>query len=224
MAIFVLVHGSAHSARAWELVRAQLEQREHTAFTPELPADEPDASATRYAEVIAAVIPQSEEPIVVAHSASGWFLPLVASLRRVRHMVFLAAAVPKIGMSFLELLQAEPGMINPAWMRKDPRNPAVADEFLFHDCPPDRLPWAHAEMRVLNLRRVWEERYPLQKWPSVAASYIVCSEDRTIQPAWSRKVARTQLGIEPIELSAGHCPYISRPQELVEILVNDFSL
>ena len=51
------------------------------------------------------------------------------------------------------------------------------------------------------------------------ASYIVCSEDRTIRPEWSRKVARTQLGVEPVELVAGHCPYVSRPEELAEILV-----
>jgi pimeloyl-ACP methyl ester carboxylesterase len=223
MATFVLVHGSAHSARAWDLVKSQLEQRRHSVVTPELPADDPDASATRYAEVIAAGIPKAEEPIVVAHSASGWFLPLVASLRPVRRIVFLAAAVPKIGMSFLELFQTEPEMINPVWIGKDPRKPEVVKEFLLHDCPTELLPWAQSEIRVLNLRRVWDESYPLQKWPGVAASYIVCSQDRTILPAWSRKVARTQLGVEPIELSGGHCPYISRPQELAQILVHELN-
>lgn len=223
VAIFVLVHGSAHSARAWDLVKSQLEQRRHSVVTPELPSDEPDAGARRYAEVIAAAIPGGEQPIVVAHSASGWFLPLVASLRPVRRIVFLAAAVPKIGMSFLELFQAEPEMINPVWIGKDLRKPEVVSEFLLHDCPSELRRWAQAEIRVLNLRRVWDERYPLQQWPNVAASYIVCSQDRTIQPAWSRKVARTQLGIEPIELFSGHCPYISRPKELAEILMNEMN-
>jgi pimeloyl-ACP methyl ester carboxylesterase len=223
MAIFVLVHGSAHSAHAWDLVKSQLEQKRHSVVTPELPADEPDAGAMRYAEVIASAIPGGEEPIVVAHSASGWFLPLVASLCRVRRIVFLAAAVPRIGMSFLDLFHAEPEMINPVWIGKDPRKPEVVNEFLLHDCPPQLIGWAQAEIRVLNLRRVWDERYPLQKWPSVPASYIVCSQDRTIQPDWSRKVARTQLGIEPIELPAGHCPYISRPQKLVEIRMNELN-
>lgn len=223
MAVFVLVHGSAHSARAWNLVKSQLEQRKHSVVTPELPADDPDASATRYAEEIVAAIPDGAEPVVVAHSASGWFLPLVASLHRMRRIVFLAAAVPKIGMSFLQLFQAEPEMINPVWIGKDPRKPEVVKEFLLHDCPQELLLWAQAEIRVLNLRHVWDEPYPLQDWPSVPASYIVCSEDRTIQPAWSRKVARMQLGIEPIELAAGHCPYISRPKELAEILVNELN-
>lgn len=226
MATFVLVHGSAHSARAWDLVKSLLEKRQQAVVTPELPGDEPDAGAMRYAELIAEAIPKTktEESIVVAHSASGWFLPLVASLCRVSRIVFLAAAVPKIGMTFMELFQAEPEMINPVWIGKDPRKPAVVNEFLLHDCPPDRLRWAQAEIRVLNLRRVWDERYPLECWPNVAVSYIVCSQDRTIQPGWSRKVARTQLGVQPIELSAGHCPYISRPSELAEILMNQQNL
>lgn len=220
MAIFVLVHGSAHSARAWELLKSRLEEMHHAVIAPELPADEPDAGAMCYAEVIADAIPGGEQPIVVAHSASGWFLPLAASLRSVRRLVFLAAAVPKLGMSFLDLFQAEPEMINPVWIGKDPRKPEVINEFLLHDCPPDRLHWAQNEIRVLNLRSVWDERYPLREWPNAPASYIVCSQDRTFQPAWSRRVARTQLHSEPIELSAGHCPYISRPNELAEILVN----
>lgn len=143
---------------------------------------------------------------------------MVATHRKVSRMVFLAAAVPRIGISFLELLQASPEMLNPAWIGKDPRNAAVADEFLLHDCPPDRQSWAHATIRVMHLRGVKTERYPLEQWPLAPASYIVCSDDRTIQPAWSRKVAREQLGVEAIELRAGHCPYISRAKELADLL------
>ncbi len=219
MATFVLVHGSTHSARAWDLVREELEDRHQTVVTPELPADEPDASATRYAEVIAASIPEGGEPIVVAHSAAGWFLPLVASRRRVRRMVFLAASVPRIGSSFLERLQAEPEMINPAWLGKDAQIESVADEFLLHDCPPDRLLWAHATIRVINARQAIVERYPLEQWPDAPSSYIVCTEDRTICPAWSRRIAKSQLGVDALELPGGHCPYISRPTGLAEMLL-----
>ncbi len=219
MPTIVLVHGSTHSVRGWDLVKAELEQGHHRVVTPELPADEPDAGANRYADVIVASIPDSEPPIVVAHSAAGWFLPVVAARRSLRRMVFLAAAVPRIGMSFLELLQAEPEMINPAWLGKDPRVDAVADEFLLHDCPPDRLDWAHATIRVIKARQAMVERYPLKCWPHTAASYIVCADDRTIQPQWSRKIAKSQLGVDPIELPGGHCPYISRPAELTQILL-----
>lgn len=224
MAVFILVHGSTHSPRAWDLVRFELERKKHTVITPELPADEPDASGTRYADVIADSIAEREAPIVVAHSASGWFLPLVAARRPVRRLVYLAATVPRIGCSFLERLQSEPEMINPAWVGKDPREEAVANEFLFHDCPPERLAWAHATLRLLIARRVATEHYPLEEWPAVPVSYIVCSDDRTINPVWSRKIARDELGVEPMEIPGGHCPYVSRPDVLADILMEIESL
>jgi hypothetical protein len=59
---------------------------------------------------------------------------------------------------------------------------------------------------------------PLLVWPDVAASYIVCAGDRAIQPEWSRRVARERLLVESIELPGGHCPYVSRPDALAEVL------
>ena len=218
MADFVLVHGSTHSARAWDLVKAELQRHHHNVLTPELPADQPEASATDFAGIIAGAIPDRDSPIVVGHSAAGWFLPLVAARRRVRRLVFLAAIVPRIGMSFLELLRAEPELINPAWLGKDPQIESVADEFLLHDCPPERRSWGHETLRVMSSPRIMDERYPLEHWPDVPSSYIVCTEDRTIRPAWSRQIAKSQLGVEPIELPGGHCPYVSRPKDLAEAL------
>ena len=73
MSTFVLVHGSTHSAGAWDLVKAGLEHQRQTVIAPELPTDEPDAGAMRYADVIVASIRDAEYPIVVAHSAAGGF-------------------------------------------------------------------------------------------------------------------------------------------------------
>ena len=38
---------------------------------------------------------------------------------------------------------------------------------------------------------------------------IVCAEDRVVDPAWSRRVARDRLGVEPIELPGGHSPFLA---------------
>ena len=218
MSSFVLVHGSSHSPQAWDLVKSELERRHHSVLTPELPADEPGASAIRYADVIIGAISGCENPILVGHSAAGWFIPLVAARRPIRRMVFLAAVIPRLGMSFLDLLKAEPDMINPEWIGKDPRIPSIADEFLLHDCPSELRAWAHETMRIVNAQNAIVERYPLDRWPDIPSSYIVCAEDRTITPDWSCKTARSQLRCEPIELPGGHCPYISRPAALAQVL------
>jgi pimeloyl-ACP methyl ester carboxylesterase len=136
-------------------------------------------------------------------------------------MVFLAAMPPEMGKSFLEQLRADPTVLNPEWIGKDPsRDDAAAMHFLFHDCSPEVAKWALTTRIHLPLERVANEVYPLQRWPAVAASYIVCSEDRTINPEWSRRAARERLGVRAIEFPAGHCPHLSQPKRLAELLSN----
>jgi pimeloyl-ACP methyl ester carboxylesterase len=38
--------------------------------------------------------------------------------------------------------------------------------------------------------------------------------------AWQRRMARERLGVEPVEIPTGHCPNVSRPDRLAELLVD----
>jgi pimeloyl-ACP methyl ester carboxylesterase len=221
MSLFCLVHGSTQNASCWDMLISELERRSHEVVRMNLPANEPDASATRYAEVIAAAIPADrDDAIVVAHSASGLFLPLVPQTRYVRRLVFLAAVIPQIGKSLRDQVNDDNTMFNPEWLGKDPTKDAqLALKFLFHDCSPDRSSWALTTMRLMFARQALLEVCPLTVWPAVPSSYILCTEDRAIQPQWSRQAARRRLGIDAIELPGGHCPYVSRPAELADALI-----
>jgi hypothetical protein len=223
MSLFILVHGSVQSAEGWKLLIPELEKRGHMTLTTNLPTTEPQASATRYADVIVQSIDQTDydlrDMVVVAHSASGMFLPLVAAQRSIGHMVFLAALVPKIGASILEQFRADQSMFNPEWVGKNPvEDDDVARRFLFHDCAPGTIDWALKTRRLMHAKKAMSEVCPLKTWPSVKSSYVVCTNDRVLSPAWSRRVAKERLGSEPIELVAGHCPYVSRPSELADAL------
>ena len=198
----------------------ELEKLGHSTIRPSLPTDTPDASASAYARVIADSLPaDASDVVVVAHSASGIFLPLVPTLRPVSRIVYLAAAIPQIGTSFLAQVRADPSVMNPAWLGKNPvSDDNVAREFLFHDCSDDVTRWALTTRSLMMAIRAMTEICPLTEWPRVAASYIVCADDRTIQPDWSRRAARERLNVDPIELPGGHCPYVSRPADLARVL------
>ncbi len=101
MSIFCLVNGSTQNPLCWKLLVPELEKHGHqTMITPSLPVDEPAASGTRYAEVIAQALEDaSDDAVLVGHSASGMFIPLVPSLRPIRRLVYLAALIPKPGAS-----------------------------------------------------------------------------------------------------------------------------
>jgi alpha/beta hydrolase family protein len=64
---------------------------------------------------------------------------------------------------------------------------------------------------------VYDERIAVNE--RVPSSYILAADDRTIRPAWQRRMARERLGVEPLEIQSGHCPNVSRPAELAELLV-----
>jgi Alpha/beta hydrolase family len=222
MSSYCLMHSSGQGPEGWKLVVDELERRGHRVLTPAFHVSRTDEGLAYHAETIVDALRQSGlqsgQVVCVAHSASGMYLPLVAERWPLRRMVFLAALVPRPGLSVMDQLRADSSMLNPAWLGKNPMEDDVALEFVFHDCPPERLHWALSTRVLFYAKRAMEEPCPLRAWPDVPAAYIVCGEDRTITTGWQRKAAREWLGVEPIELPGGHCPNVSRPETLADVL------
>jgi pimeloyl-ACP methyl ester carboxylesterase len=222
MAAYCLIHGSGQGPDGWRLLAYELERRGHTVLAPAFQVNKTDEGLAWHAKTIVDALNRSgldpDDVICVAHSASGMYLPLIAERWSPRRMVFLAAVVPRPGMSVIEQFRADPSMFNPAWVGQNPDDDKVALDFVFHDCPPDRIDWAMSTRLMFYAKRALEEPCPLRAWPAVPSAYIVCDDDRTIMPAWQRKAAREFLGVEAVELPGGHCPHVSRPEALADAL------
>jgi pimeloyl-ACP methyl ester carboxylesterase len=224
MSLFCLVHGAFLGAWCWEMLIPELKAGNHQVVAMDLPLEDPEAGAVRYAEaVLQALKGVDDDVVLVGHSMTGLFIPLIASQRKVRKLVFLAGGIPKVGTSVSERLQGfESDMFNPDpdCLNQDPsQDEAVAMKLLFHDCEPDVARWAVSKLRPQASRLIYSEVSPLQVWPDVESSYILCTEDRTFTPGWSRRAAREILGVNAIELPGGHCPQLSRPSHLADILI-----
>jgi pimeloyl-ACP methyl ester carboxylesterase len=224
---FVLVHGAWHGAWCWELVVRELEVRDAHAVALDLPTEDPEADASAYAGLVAAECERHGTDVtLVGHSLAGIVLPRVALRRRVRRQVFVCGAVPLPGHSFaeqfsLESIKAEPDMHATAsddrglsWWR----DTAAAIAGLYHDCPSDLAEWAVSKLRG-QARAAPREPFPDGPLPDVHSAYVLCREDRMFSPDWMRSAARDRLGTEPVEIAGGHCPMLSRPDELAELLV-----
>ncbi|NEU74913.1 alpha/beta hydrolase [Hassallia byssoidea VB512170] len=244
MSIFCLVHGACQGAWCWDMLIPELEARGHKAVAMDLPIEDPSAGLSDFADAVLRSLPKDEDDIIlVGHSMAGTVIPIVALQRPVRKLVFLAALIPYPGTSTLDqfyedvpdMLKAagynqpeesklekfrdEPDMFVPAWIGKNPlESEAVAIEVLFPDCQPEVARWAVSKMRQHKSMAHAFEVNPLQAFPDVECAYIVCTDDRTISPAWSRYAARKRLGVDAIELPGGHCPYLSRPVHLASVL------
>lgn len=220
MATFCLIHGSTQTPRGWDLLTPELKRFGHEVLLADLPAGVTQLPWQGYSDAILGACGAAKDVILVGASMSGIFLPLVAARsNRVSKMVFEAGMIPQLGIAALQMVRSDMSMFNPAWIGKDPtRDPAIAREFLFHDCSPEVAEWAFGTMRLMVPMRVLNEPIPIDAWPAKPSVYIVCRDDRTILPDWSRRKARELLGVEALELPGGHCPHVSRPAELAELL------
>jgi pimeloyl-ACP methyl ester carboxylesterase len=226
--LFAVVHGSMAGPAAHRRLAEELSRRGQRVLLVGLPVDRPELTGTDYARMVAEQLDATlaeervadEAVVVVAHSASGLLLSLVPSFRPVAHLVYLAAGVPQPRMTLDEQLEADPDMLNPAWVGVDPfQDHQAARRFLFHDCDEATARWAIATQTPWYPEGLYSERCPLVGFPPIPSTSIICTADRVIQPAWSRRVASDRLGAQVIELPGGHCPHVSRPALLAEALI-----
>jgi pimeloyl-ACP methyl ester carboxylesterase len=144
---------------------------------------------------------------------------------RIRHLVFLAAAVLPDGASLLETQMAPParamlrglaraggGAVQyPAslewarWMSDMPPGDTRVVETLARLTPQPFTPWAER----VDFRRFFAMRVP--------CTYIRCLRDQAVTPARAAEYA-ARLGVQPIDMDCAHNPMLSAPDELAKIL------
>ena len=226
MATFGLVHGAWHGAWCWERLVPELEVRGHAAVAVDLPADDPHAGLERYADKVAAALVGQEDVVLVGHSLAGHVVPFVPFRRPVRHLVFLCAVVPVSGYSLTDLYEREdvfvPGFAGHTAVRDDDgasywRDLDAAKRLLFHDSTAEDAEWASRQLRP-QPPRPRTQPFPLAAVPNVERTLILGRDERVVSPDWSRRVARSRLGVEPVELPGGHSPFLARPAELANLL------
>jgi pimeloyl-ACP methyl ester carboxylesterase len=226
MATFVLVHGAWHGAWCWARLIPELEERGHRTIAMDLPCDDPEATFTTYADVVLDAFTDTHDVVLVGHSLAGFTVPLVAARRPVRRVVYLCALVGVPGRSFLDQMASEQDMLHAeytAGLEPDAQgrrvwvDEGIARESLFGDCDEADVRDALARLRPQALAP-YRERCPLNFPPATPSTYVVCTDDRLVRPAWSRRVAAERLGADVLELPGSHSPFLSRPAELAGLL------
>lgn len=221
MTTFALIHGSGDGGDAWGLVRRALRDLGHAAVAPDLPTDRGDATWDDCVESVVQAVGQVEDLVVVGHSSGGFVVPLVADRLGASLQVFIAGMVPRPGET------AEEWFADVGWSesvaelaaedggRTGSPGPMVG---FFHDVPPALATQALAGERSTS-PHLGGTPWPLPALPPIPARYVVTTRDRFIPPPVQRRVASRRLGItRPDEIHAGHCPNLSRPDELAGLL------
>jgi Alpha/beta hydrolase family len=198
MATFSLVHGAWGGGWLWDLLRAELEARGHVVQAPDLPCEDVAAGVAEYA----AAVPAAD--IVVGYSLGGLTIPFVEADTH----VFLTALVAGTDGADVFVPGFGDTRVRDELGRSYYPDPADAAREL-------QIPPEHAH-RAVKLRR--QAPYDAPPAPVDRPAYIVCTRDAVIRPEWQRHLARDVLGVEPLELDAGHSPMLESPRRLALLL------
>jgi pimeloyl-ACP methyl ester carboxylesterase len=232
---FVLVAGAWHGAWCWERLRPLLEQRGHDVVTAELAGtadstvDAAAASLEGWARSVAELCASRGEPVVLlGHSRGGVVVSRVAELipDQVLRLVYLAAYLLPAGAQVAAAAREDTKSLVPANMLPAREGvtcvlrPEIIREAFYNDCDEHTAAWAMRRLKPEPLKPlVTPLRVSESRFGRVSRAYIECSRDRTIGIE-AQRAMQARLPCEPtFTLDAGHCPFLSRPHELAELLV-----
>ena len=219
---FIFVHGAFGSPAELAPTVPYLESRGHSVVNVDLPSERPDATLDDYANTVCRAMESASGPrILVAHSAGGATILLVAARIAVDRLVFAAGVVPVPGQSIYEAVG--PGT-QAAIMSVSVDNGDGTRSFDFDllgsMAPPEQreayLAFLRATQRKQGMQAV-NQPWPGTGIPDVPRTYILCTEDQIIPPERQRAFAAS-LGITPIEIVSEHSVFAMKPQELAGIL------
>jgi pimeloyl-ACP methyl ester carboxylesterase len=217
MTTAVLVHGGWHSASCWDLVRAELSADGIASVAPQLPM-------TSTLDQDAAVVRETldnlgDDAVVVAHSWGGSPVTLGASgAPNVRHLIYLAAFMIEAGrpapVDMRELPPMDAFRIGP---EQSYVNPDLAFGAFYHDVDPEVAAQTIAELRPFACTGwdVVETSLP-PAWRLYPTTYVVCGQDRGVNPDDQRTMAA--LAGDMVELDTSHSPFLSRPRQVAELI------
>ena len=187
----MLVHGAWHGAWAW----AELERR---LGRPSVAVDLPSAAGN------AAALGD-----LAADTAAAVGAPNVA------HIAYVTAFLLDEGDTLLGLFGGD----EPDWFIPGDDGTTVfpdrPHEVFYNDCPPD-VAAAATRRLVPQARSVFKDPLHGTAWRDVPTSFIVCERDNAI-PAFAQDAMAARAGTVH-RLDSGHSPFLSRPDDVAELL------
>lgn len=231
---FVLVHGAWGGAWIWRRVLGPLRAAGHEVHAVTLTGDGERAHLrtpavglkTHIADVVGLVTAEELSGIVlVGHSYGGLVVTgaadalLARDPRSVRRLVYIDAMVPEPGECWSSLHSAETKASRTA--------AAAANDHALPPPDPSGFGLGAEDHAWLARRQVphpfapYTERLDFsgERLASIPRLFVDCTQPAypTIQPV--RERVRRTPGFRVAELATGHCPMVSTPQALVQLLL-----
>ena len=221
----ILVPGAGGDAFYWHRVVPLLRDAGHEAVAGALPAGEDGAGLAEYADAIVAAIGDRDEVVLVAQSMGAYSAPLAAVRGGVSRIVLVAPMIPAPGEPAGDFWKAsgqdDAQRAFAIAEGRDPDAPFDLHEMFLHDVPADVAERLLAHGEGGDEGASWDDPWPLDAWPDVPTTVIAGARDRLFPLEYMRGLARERLGLDEVAvIDSGHLPALSRPADLVRLLVD----
>jgi len=225
----VLIHGAFADASSWKDVIERLQARGHRALAAALPLRGLESDAT----YIRSLLQSITGPIVlVGHSYGGSVITQAAAgLPQIKALVYIAAFVPDIGESALELTGKFPGSTlaqATSTLTYPLPGGGTGEELLikqdqFHQQFAAGVPAETARVMAVGQRPITlgalQEPARAAAWKTIPSWYLVATEDRNIPPAAERWMAR-RARAHTVSIHAPHAASVSDPGAVTHLILD----
>ena len=232
MTNFLLIHGAMRGAWLWDKLMPRLMKGGGNPIAIDLPGHGDRASEGSFAtmstyidDVIQFIRKENlKDLVLVGHSMSGIVISKVAEEvpERIKHLVYLAAVVPRNNEALIDLLTKERqetlgklhGKVKEVFGTLEQLRPMY-----FTDLEGEEKEFYLKQLTPQPLA-VFFEKIHFKQFPKIPVpmTYLLGLKDKSLPPELTMRFAE-RLGVTPIEIDAGHDLMVSRPDEVAKVLL-----
>jgi pimeloyl-ACP methyl ester carboxylesterase len=225
---FVLLHGAMLGHWIWDRVTPLLDRPALSVDLPGRGTKPADITQVTLGDAVDSVVADVDvgpfkRVVLVAHSLSGILVPAVTTRLgdRVAHTVFVSAAVPRPGNSYLDVLPTSQRLflrLVLAIQKSGPLTPPWATRRALCNDLDDATTQLVVRRLTREAPRFYREPVPGEIPPRMPMVYVKLTRDRAFSSAvQDEMITRLQsTRVETIE--AGHLPMLGHPSRLAAIL------
>ena len=232
MTNFLLIHGAMRGAWLWDKLMPLLMKGGANPIAIDLPGHGDRTGEASFAmmstyidDVIQFIRKENlKDLVLVGHSMSGIVISKVAEEipERIKHLVYLAAVVPRNNEALIDLLTKERqealnklhGKVKEVFGTREQLRPMY-----FTDLEGEEKEFYLKQLTPQPLA-VFFEKIQFKQFPKleIPMTYLLGLKDKSLPPELTRRFAE-RLGVKPIEIDAGHDLMVSRPGEVAKVLL-----
>ena len=215
----VLVHGTWADGSSWAKVIPLLQAGGYhvTAVQNPLTSLADDVASTKRAIAL-----QDGPVLLVGHSWGGVVITEAGNDPQVAGLVYVAAAAPDEGQSFLELVQTAPSTPGNDEIRPDAQHfVSMTPKGIMEDFAQDL---SAVEQQVLIATQgpqafaALQDKITQAAWKTKPCWYIVASNDRMINPDLERTLAQ-KMNATTTTLASSHVAMLAQPVEVAAVIM-----